>query len=74
MSQCPQHYLELSHGDWLPLTSADRQPALNLHVESSVRLSKTPTDGDQLRLTSYKCLQLLLTSALELTADSFSHE
>lgn len=40
-----------------PSASAD-----GLHVESSIRLSKPPTDGDQLRLTSYKCLQLLLTS------------
>lgn len=57
-SPLPQHRLKLSNTD---RPSADRQPALNLHVESSVRLSKTPADGDQLRLTSYKCLQLLLS-------------
>ncbi len=60
----PQHRLELSNTDRLPLPSADRQPAQDLHVELSVRLSKTPADGDQLRLTSYKFFQLLLTGTL----------
>lgn len=52
------------------VTDYDWQPTSYVHGESSVRL-KTPAGKDQLRLTSLKWLQLLL-STLSLTAVTFS--